>query len=231
MTDATVTPVGDDTQKTPQPSLWLSDARQFVAAVEKICLNDNGARAALRRGEGKTLDHPGVRGMHKFIASRMPPTALHDEDAQQAYYTVAAMIAAQRRDRHSSDGQPDQEPSRNTSTYGRSLGLTFAAAVGKGTQDGMRESAAEERLNLLTRQSIAGLHRHLPATVRQLCGKQCPPDWARLLVDLRNWPRQRGRIGRRWLQDFYRDRRAAELEAARTADPQPASEPAAEEPA
>ncbi|MER5489387.1 type I-E CRISPR-associated protein Cse2/CasB, partial [Streptomyces sp. NPDC002812] len=105
----------------------------------------------------------------------------------------------------------------------------YAAAVASGGQDGMRESAAEDRLNLLTRQSINGLHRHLPAAVRQLCGKKCPPDWAQLLVDLRAWPRDRGRIGRRWLQDFYRARRAADLEAAKKADDQTEAQPPADD--
>ncbi|MGW1803393.1 type I-E CRISPR-associated protein Cse2/CasB, partial [Streptomyces sp. NPDC001984] len=62
-----------------------------------------------------------------------------------------------------------------------------------------------------------GLHRHLPAAVRQLCDKKTPPDWAQLLVHLRAWPRDRKEIGRRWLQDFYRARHKAALDAAREA--------------
>jgi hypothetical protein len=62
-----------------------------------------------------------------------------------------------------------------------------------------------------------------------LCGKKCPPDWAQLLVDLRAWPRDRGRIGRRWLQDFYRARRAADLEAAKKADDQTEAQPPADD--
>lgn len=202
-------------------SPWLQDARRFVVEIQRICASDRGARAALRRGEGKGLDE--APGMHRIVAPLLPGPVLHSEDAQRAYYTVAALIAAQRRSETPAEEagvpqkQKGQPPSPQSALYGHSLGVAFAAAVNKGTRDGMRESAAETRLNLLTRQSVQGIHRHLPAAARQLSAKKTPPDWARLLVDLRNWHEDRGRIARYWLQDFYRDRRRDDLRAARAA--------------
>ncbi|MFI0787317.1 type I-E CRISPR-associated protein Cse2/CasB [Streptomyces lydicus] len=102
--------------------------------------------------------------------------------------------------------------------FGESLGLAFAAAVARGGRQGIRESAAETRLNLLSKQSTSGLHRHLPSAVRQLCDRNTALDWARLLVDLRSWPQQRRRVARWWLQDYYRARAAADLAGALTAD-------------
>ena len=84
----------------------------------------------------------------------------------------------------------------------------------------MRDSTAESRLNLLTRQSATGLHRHLPASVRYLRDLDVPVDWAQLLEDLIAWPVHSGRISRRWLQDYYRLRDKAEREKTATADHQ-----------
>ncbi|MFE1772081.1 type I-E CRISPR-associated protein Cse2/CasB [Streptomyces sp. NPDC059008] len=120
----------------------------------------------------------------------------------------------------SSEGE---EQGRNR--YGESLGSTYARAVAAGARNGIRESAAETRLNLLSKQSTSGVHRHLPATARQLCDRGTPPDWARLLVDLRNWPQQHRRIARRWLQDYHRARNAAALDAACRADDAPQESP------
>lgn len=82
----------------------------------------------------------------------------------------------------------------------------------------MRAGTAESRLNLLTRQSVNGLHRHLPASVGYLRSLGVDVDWARLLDDLGNWRKQSGRISRIWLQDFYRVRNKALAEQADKAD-------------
>ncbi|MEV6131753.1 type I-E CRISPR-associated protein Cse2/CasB [Streptomyces violaceusniger] len=187
----------------------LAHAREFVAAMLQLCAQDRGARAALRTGVGKHPDE--ARRMHRYVAVWLPSL---DEDTQRAYYAVAALIAA-RRDTEA-PGQEGKAGRPPVSRFGESLGVAFAAAVAR-PRDGLRESSAEMRLNLLTRQSVAGIHRHLPAAVWQLCDKQTQPDWAQLVVDLRSWRDQRGRTGRRWLQDFYRARRQAELAAAKDA--------------
>ncbi len=252
MTDP-LTPLPEQATAPPRPSAWLAEARHFVNTIDRISTRDPGARAALRSGLGKDLAD--IPRMHRIVAPLIPAHALGDDDAQRAFYTVAALLASQRPgagrtpDGAGTAGLPDDTPpsatghspapitppAADTTTddrspvpaataaqrrhlYGESLGLAYAAAVARGTRNGIRESAAETRLNLLTRQSTSGLHRHLPAAVRQLCDKSTPPDWAKLLVDLRAWPRDRKHIARRWLQDFYRARRQAELDAARATD-------------
>lgn len=117
-------------------------------------------------------------------------------------------------------------PASGARPYGASLGAAFARAVtgGAGREREMRQSAAETRLNLLTRQSLDGLHRHLPATVRYLQDCEAPVDWAQLMTDLVDWPVRQGRIARRWLQDFYWQCAKAEREKADRTDATEASE-------
>ncbi|MCC3768635.1 type I-E CRISPR-associated protein Cse2/CasB [Streptomyces sp. UNOC14_S4] len=72
-----------------------------------------------------------------------------------------------------------------------------------------RVSGVEQRLHLLVRQDIEGLHRMLPAVVRQLGSAGVPVDYGRLLRDLVRWPRRRDETVRRWLEDYYRTLRLA----------------------
>lgn len=114
----------------------------------------------------------------------------------------------------------DTAPAPGARSYGTSLGVAFARAVtgGAGREREMKQSAAETRLNLLTRQSLDGLHRHLPATVRYLQDFEATPDWAQLMTDLVDWPVLQGRIARRWLQDFYWQCAKAERDKANRTD-------------
>ncbi|MEU8501557.1 type I-E CRISPR-associated protein Cse2/CasB [Streptomyces lavendulae] len=195
-----------------------SREKNFVLWVQHLCAQDPGARAALRSGLRKDLD--AVPRMHRFIAPYLP----HDRtplEVQQAYYAIASMIAAQPRPAPpagpAATGEPDAPAGSEEGVSaaaapaglperGTSLGAAFAAAVGPGREGRMRESSAESRLNLLTRQSLPGLHRHLPAAVAHLRSLDVPVDFAQLLSDLAHWPRHSGRIARRWLQDYYRIR-------------------------
>ncbi|MEC3994111.1 type I-E CRISPR-associated protein Cse2/CasB [Actinacidiphila sp. DG2A-62] len=138
-------------------------------------------------------------------------------------------------ERAAADGTPPAEgdPVRQDSPhrparYGTSLGASFAEAVttSPGREREMRASAAEQRLNLLTRQSVNGLHRHLPAAVRYLLDVGVPVDLAQLLDDLIAWPVHSGRISRRWLQDFYRLRDKAVADDAAAGDEQAPLDPA-----
>ncbi|MEV7124204.1 type I-E CRISPR-associated protein Cse2/CasB [Kitasatospora griseola] len=211
----------------------------FTAWVEQRCAADPGVRSALRRGAGKGLDR--VPSMHRFVARWLPDGA--GDDVQRAYYTVAAMIAAQRRSQYtvpaSTEGEaeaagadgavrdaedapqdaagagPDDGAPEARRLSRQSLGRSFAQAV---ASEGMRESSAETRLNLLSRQSVDGLHRHLPGAVRQLREAGAPVDWAQLLGDLAGWRQYGGEVKRRWLQDFYRERHRSGVRAAREAD-------------
>ncbi|MFI5649237.1 type I-E CRISPR-associated protein Cse2/CasB [Kitasatospora sp. NPDC051705] len=223
------TPV-DDAVGTPKgPSLIpsLGRARAFTARIDKRSHEDPGVRAALRRGVGKDLD--AVPFMHRYVASWLTEEQTRSRDVQRAFYTVASLIAAQRRDQyaaakaeaskesgpkgeeaadaagHQADRPEDEETATARRIPSRSLGHAFADGVIKGGQTGgLRESSAETRLNLLSRQSVDGLHRHLPGAVRQLRGCDVEVDWAQLLVDLCQWRRRSGTVKRIWLQDYHR---------------------------
>ncbi|MFJ6378492.1 type I-E CRISPR-associated protein Cse2/CasB [Kitasatospora sp. NPDC092039] len=234
----------DDAVGTPkEPALIpsLGRARAFTARIDKRSHEDPGVRAALRRGVGKDLD--AVPFMHRYVASWLTDEQTRSRDVQRAFYTIASLIAAQRRDQYAaakaetsrkngSKEQPkeqaqDEEATAAGSAPGapgaptdrgeeadpgtaerippRSLGQAFADGVIKGGQaGGLRETSAETRLNLLSRQSVDGLHRHLPGAVRQLRGSDVEIDWAQLLIDLCQWRRRSGTVKRIWLQDYHR---------------------------
>ncbi|MEE1790585.1 type I-E CRISPR-associated protein Cse2/CasB [Streptomyces sp. BE308] len=210
------------TGKIPQQGTGARSSRSqlFTVRVEQLCREDAGARSALRSGLRKDLDS--VPRMHRLVAPWLPPQC--PPDVERAYYSVAAMIAAQPRsalsapdgtDAGAEEQRPPGSPQRR---YGTSLGTAFATAVteGPGREKEMRAGTAENRLNLLTRQSLAGLHRHLPASVGYLRSLDVSVDWAQLLDDLSHWRTYSRRISRRWLQDFYRlrDKEAAQQAAA-----------------
>lgn len=195
----------------------------FTARIERLCRTDPGARAALRAGLRRDLDHPRTRAMHRLLTPRLPEGC--DDKTAQAHYTVAALIAAQPRHAFASDQEDDEDSTDEQETvktqvlqedgpdeeaaspeptrYGPSFGASLGDAVmAKGAS--MRMSAAESRINLLTRQSLRGIHLHLPGAVNQVRTTSVTIDWGQLLADLVDWPYQSGRISRRWLQDFYR---------------------------
>jgi CRISPR system Cascade subunit CasB len=191
----------------------------------------------LRSGVRKDLDS--VPRMHRVIAHLVPQNV--SEDTQRAYYAVAAMIAEQaRRGQTAADaggtaaGEETAEPTAESETapaaadragdryYGSSLGASFALAVVRspGQERKMRRQTAESRLNLLLKQGVPGVHRHLPASIRYLRSLDVPVDWARLLQDLVDWRRHSGRVTRRWLQDFYRSLQEEERRVRDQADSQ-----------
>ncbi|MFF0094650.1 type I-E CRISPR-associated protein Cse2/CasB [Streptomyces canus] len=185
----------------------------YTRWIEELCRDDPGARTALRSGLRRDLDD--VPRMHRFVAPWLPRNGQGPESEQRAYYAVASMIAAQPRSAYAAPetqaaadpdaAAPNEAPAPR---YGTSLGHTFALAVTQspGREREMRESTAESRLNLLTRQSINGLYRHLPAAVGYLREVGVPIDWAQLLSDLIAWPTHSGKISRRWLQHYYLQR-------------------------
>ncbi|MDJ1130574.1 type I-E CRISPR-associated protein Cse2/CasB [Streptomyces iconiensis] len=202
----------------------------FTDHIERLCRNDPGARAALRAGLRRDLDHPRARDMHRLLTPLLRDGC--DDRTAQAHYTVASLIAAQPRHAFVADQDEDEDegaeeapgPAQKqtsredgergegntppkTAPYGTSYGTSFGTALGhavtgKGTS--MRLSAAESSINRLTRQSIRGIHLHLPAAVNQVRTTGTVIDWGRLLADLVDWPYRSGRISRHWLQDFYR---------------------------
>ncbi|GAB7077331.1 type I-E CRISPR-associated protein Cse2/CasB [Streptomyces sp. JCM 18897] len=216
-------PAPDASTRQPPRASYAAFARD----IERLCRADPGARGALRAGLRRDLDHPRVRVMHRLLTPRLPEEC--DDRTAQAHYTVAALIAAQPRhafaldqedDEDSADeqgqevlgesGETDEAATASQRTpYGTSFGAALGQAVtAKGTS--MRLSAAESRVNLLTRQSPRGLHLHLPSAVNQVRATDTAVDWGQLLADLVHWPTHAGQISRRWLQDFYRITAAAD---------------------
>lgn len=179
---------------------------EYTGAIEKLCRENPGARGALRSGLRRDIDHQRAQPMHKWLSTRIPENS--SRTTVQAHYTIAALIAAQ--PRHSfarqepepaaeKEGQqetPDPKAAGSSTSFGRTLGDAASAGA-------LRYSAAESRITLLTRQSVRGIHLHLPSPVHQVRTGGIPVDWARLLADLINWPYRSGRIVRLWLQDFY----------------------------
>ncbi|WP_246108971.1 type I-E CRISPR-associated protein Cse2/CasB [Streptomyces sedi] len=201
--------------------------------IDRTCSENPGARVALRAGLRQNINNRATFAMNRYIAPWLPENA--PDATQRAYFTVAALIASRPRAAQDEDDEdeapeganaerPDSGPGstgagdeaesaapaepEEPERWGPSLGSAFAEAVAEapGRDGEMRESAAESRLNMLTRQGTNGIHRSLPASVLYLRQLDVPVDWAQLLADLIAWPDHSGRIARRWLQDFYRRR-------------------------
>lgn len=180
---------------------------RFVRFVQQVCRRP-GNRSALRSGLGRQPEQS--PRMHALVAPWAP---LGRPDAERAYYTVAALIAAQppaaRDDADGPERTEGQEPESSAGAPAAvaerpcydNLGRTLAVAV---TQKQMSADGTEKRLHLLTRQPVDGLHRHLPALVRHLRTDRVPVNWAQLLDDLSRWRFQRDQIAKRWLQSYYR---------------------------
>jgi CRISPR system Cascade subunit CasB len=204
----------------------------YTGWIEELCRDDPGARTALRSGLRRGLDD--VPRMHRFVAPWLPRNGHVSESEQRAYYALAAMIAAQPRSSYAApDTDPDTDPDPSDAApaprYGQSLGHAFALAVTEspGREREMRGTTAEARLNLLTRQSLNGLHRHLPAAVGYLRHVGVPIDWAQLLADLAAWPAHSAKISRRWLQHYYIQRNKALAQHADRTDQDETENPSA----
>ncbi|WP_030997677.1 type I-E CRISPR-associated protein Cse2/CasB [Streptomyces sp. NRRL F-5630] len=160
---------------------------------------------------------------HAFSTAGTPETeegeAPADEGdrptAENEDRTDGVVVPADKNDATPVAGIPDQPPTGSAAIprvaarneRRDSLGASFARAVAV-KDGGLREDGVEKRLNLLTRQSVAGLHRHLPATVRMVRATGAGVDFAALLSDLAGWPYRAKEIQRCWLQDYYRTRSA-----------------------
>ncbi|MFE8012307.1 type I-E CRISPR-associated protein Cse2/CasB [Streptomyces antibioticus] len=229
---------------TAPPATRLPLYRKYVEEITARCGADPGVRVALRKGLRRGLDDVGP--LHRIVAPWLPEE--RGEAEERAFYAVAAMIADRPRHSFTTpdDEAPEHDGPDLAATTGNepktsptadeeavlaqgqkapgrarrdSLGASFArAVVAQGGQAGVRQDTAEARLNLLTRQSLEGLHRHLPGSVRLLRNADTDIDFAVLLADLTDWPRNSKAISRRWLQDFYRIRNSALEAAARRHD-------------
>ncbi|MFF7249768.1 type I-E CRISPR-associated protein Cse2/CasB [Embleya sp. NPDC008237] len=225
------TPTAPTTARKPEGAPW---AKKFVDRIHRAC-EFPGQRAALRSGLRREVDDS--PRMHAIVATLVPQVDRGNESRERAWYAVAAMIASLPRAARRTRAEEPDDAETAEDTGGaqppevgdgataapqlrrrrRDLGVCLAEAVGRRT---IRDTTAETRLDLLCRQSVDGLHRHLPATVRQLAVTPDAVDWVTLLRDLRAWEDHREEIARRWLQSYYRVRFTAERERARKDDDQ-----------
>ncbi|MFJ7904739.1 type I-E CRISPR-associated protein Cse2/CasB [Streptomyces sp. NPDC096198] len=225
---------------TAPPVTRLALYRAYVEEITARCGSDPGVRVALRKGLRRGLNDVG--SLHRIVAPWLPEERGEAEE-RAFYAVAAMIADRPRHSFTAPDAdETTPEPGgqdlaatgnepKTSSTAGKeagpaegreapararrdSLGASFARAViAQGGQTGVRQDTAEARLNLLTRQSLEGLHRHLPGSVRLLRAGDTDIDFAVLLADLAAWPRYSKAVSRRWLQDFYRIRSSA-IEAA-----------------
>lgn len=201
----------------------LEAADKYVAYVREKVRSDPGRRSALRRSLGRPVEDVASRRAHSVVAPWLPADRTRPA-VESAFYSVAALIAAQPRDRNDQTDTTADTDKQETATQvpldqDKPVGddkptaskkavrasVTLGGTVGQAVRDKkLNADSVEARLHLLCRQDVAGLHRMLPGLIRQLAAKEIAPDWGRLLVDLSRWERDRGRVTKQWLQDFYR---------------------------
>ncbi|MET8010442.1 type I-E CRISPR-associated protein Cse2/CasB [Streptomyces sp. NPDC005271] len=210
----TTTATSDTEGEAPPESRIASLERydRFVAAVQTQCA-DPGTQQALRRGLAKPVDEVPARTHAALLRGGLVP-----DDARgpkrRAYYAVAALIAARPRAQRLADADSTDAtgaaavvvPSATTRfrPSGTSLGESLALAVTRRGTEGIKEDGAEARLHLMVRQEADGIHRMLPAVLRQLGSAGVAADYGCLLRDLIVWHHYRDSVATRWLEDFYR---------------------------
>jgi CRISPR type I-E-associated protein CasB/Cse2 len=215
---------------TPTWQDWQAHAERFVQRVIEVCCGrydkavgryektpDPGARAALRLGLRKPVEQfsqsahkavfaaalggedPARAAIRSMWLSGSPHDAGLFAARERAYYAVAAMIAAQARDARDSAAQQDP-----AAVPVGGLGVSVASMDrGEPIKD---ETPREKELRALSKQSFEGIHRSVPDLVGHLRARDIDVDWARLLVDLSQWPYRRDEVTKRWNQDYYRTR-------------------------
>ncbi|NAS22180.1 type I-E CRISPR-associated protein Cse2/CasB [Herbidospora sp. NEAU-GS84] len=188
---------------TDRSELERSAAHLVNVALRTLTSEDKRPRVALRRALGRPPEHPAVRAADMVIAPALPER--RDIATERAFYTVAAMIAAQPREARDETtgktGEPVPDRPAVPVAQQETLGATLGRAV---AQAKLREDTTEARLHLLCRQDVDGIHRHLPRLVSTMRGDLVSVDWARLTVDLADWGRNRDYVTKRWSQDYYR---------------------------
>ncbi|MFJ2783984.1 MULTISPECIES: type I-E CRISPR-associated protein Cse2/CasB [unclassified Streptomyces] len=148
-----------------------------------------------------------------------PPDTAADPDTATHPGAAGRSAGAEASSPPASGTVVDAEPP--TPTWGTSLGASLAGLTTRRARssDGAGTSPAtqpdkvggvEQRLHLLVRQDIDGVHRMLPPLVRQLGSAGIAVDYGRLLRDLLRWPHRHGEVTTRWLEDYYRTLRRSE---------------------
>jgi CRISPR system Cascade subunit CasB len=216
----------------PESTRVPPGADALAREVTRLARHSPADRSVLRHSLGKSPKDVGL-GVHRIVVPFVPDRA--SEAAERAYYMVAALIASQPRDARdyagtgqnpedSADDGPSHDvpggPRPAAGPRRRNLGYSLAQAADKGGA----ANRLENHLQLLTRQDIDGLYRHLPRLILQLRGDQVRIDWGILLHDLTRWAGDPRQVAKEWGQAYYRT--SERLTAARKRK----NEQAAEEP-
>lgn len=164
--------------------------------------------------------------------TRGEPLDLPDGLAEEwAFYGVAALMAAQPRtardegtaDEHTAAGPEESEEQGEPSADGaanegfapddgraprkKNGRLNLGASLARGVRTGdLKADTTESRLHRLCRLDLAGIHKRLPALVRQARTRQVPVDWVALIEDLARWGGERDMVAKEWLQSYHRTR-------------------------
>lgn len=186
-------------------------ADALAREVMRLTRKSPADRSLLRHSLGKAPEEAAL-GVHRIVTPFVSDSASDAEE--RAYYLVAALIASQprsARDQRDTRSTPDSPPDGTTAQgetddaaaptrRWRNLGYSLAQAVDKGGNAG----SLEKHLQLLTRQDVTGLYRHLPRLILQLRGDQVRIDWGVLTRDLTRWARDPRLVAKEWAQSYYR---------------------------
>ena len=192
----------------PESASVPATADALARQVTRLATNSPADRSVLRHSLGKSPKEVAL-GVHRIVVPFVPDHA--PESAERAYYAVAALIASQPRDARArtGDSREDSAPPPRDAPDGqrpaagqrrRNLGSSLALAVDKGGN----ANSLENHLQLLARQDLDGLHRHLPRLILQLRGDQVHIDWGVLIRDLTRWAHDPRQVAKEWAQDYYR---------------------------
>jgi CRISPR system Cascade subunit CasB len=189
------------------------EADRLAREIMLLTAKSPGDRSVLRHSLGRPPEDV-VMGVHRIVAPLLPRDVKVAEE--RAYYAVAALIASQDRsardqattdDEH--DGSDSADPEGTAGEAGEddspgrpNLGYSLAQLAHKSSRD--RSRALGDRLELLARQDVDGLYRHLPRLIHQVRADQVSIDWGVLIRDLTRWAYNPRQVAKEWAQDFYR---------------------------
>lgn len=203
----------------------VARADQMAAYLRRVNAQDPGTRAMLRRGLGRRPENIANFHAHAVVTRYLPERP--PSGVERAFYTVAALIAAQprgardqevgkerpgpaedRKEEPTDTGSAENERNEDTAEPDsrkerRNLGQTLAWAVENGDLKG---DMVRDRLHLLARYRTDRLHRELPKLITHLRADLVPIDWGYLLRDLGRWDHERDQVGKEWVQQYHRTR-------------------------